>query len=758
MKHLQTTLIDVNEDSTHCVQLHPLFTNTGMSVDQLYAELVVREDLAAIQHSSVINSSNHSKVVKCPSDLFIKDDRPAKNVFMLGQPGYGKTTFCLYLLKLWCTAKTVFDKSRLSIWQAEMNVFDFVFYISLRHVDRSRCSVIEMICEDVFERDDGNRDVIGHVLESCDNRCLIVVDGLDEWVFSPEAQEKLRNKGLPNTLGLSANCTVLFASRHWKIDLIQPKYSQNDIVVEISGLTDKGVNTIIQNILEHFFKLDIESEDYKTKLEDLKNQLKNSKFESSKRIPMLVTIFVFLGFDGTFDQRSVTGLAFNQLALLIMRAIEKDVIKEEDITMDISAPHDIEIPMIIQQSEYLSKLMFVLYKLGKIAFNDLVSTTSHLVFDKNVLSKQLGKRELDLALKVGIVGQMQAPGRYHIPKVSIEFFHKSIQEAVAALYIVCDKSKAFSSLCENCCTIENVFEMSNVLLYVAGISPAVACEFSNHIVRIASKDEHIVKEREDLNLIYKKIDMRAKARKVYNLQYEFYKEMDFTSLSISNLSINYHLPDIVLHYTDTDDKVSITSDMMRGAQGSILSFAMWIRHATSWSAVLLLQILPNCSQPTTLQLRYDRKTPEPELASVLPTLKHLQWVQYWHLRRYDEVSNIDSRVVRIILQLPQLKYVKLVYVGLDDFTLAFRDRMTQLQKIELDKVRMSPYAWNKFVTSLLSVRHAVEVNIECCSTIDDDIRKMISNSDRLTLSEDFSKDKERDSRFYLSFTCGHKEK
>ena len=202
-------------------------------MDQLYAELVVREDLSAIQRAHVTNPADRHRIVKSPSELFSKERKPVKNVFMLGQPGYGKTTFCLHLLKLWCVAKTILEKSRLSLWQAGMLVFDFVFYISLRHVESCRSSVVDMICEDVFERDDGHKDVIRHVLSNAKYRCLVVVDGLDEWVIAPDAQTKLREKGLPNTRGLSVNCTVLFASRHWKVDLIHPKYSKIDIVVEI---------------------------------------------------------------------------------------------------------------------------------------------------------------------------------------------------------------------------------------------------------------------------------------------------------------------------------------------------------------------------------------------------------------------------------------------------------------------------------------------------------------------------------------------
>ena len=678
-------------------------------MDDLYADLVVREDLAAIQQAGVTDPDDCHQYVTNPSELFTKNGKPVKDVFMLGQPGYGKTTFCLYLLKLWCSAKTTLEKSGLSLWQFGMIVFDFVFYVALRHIDSCRSSIIDMICEDVFERDDGNKEVIRHVLGSPRYRCLIVVDGLDEWVFSPEVQTKLQKKGLPNTRGLSISCTVLYASRHWKVDLIQPKYSKNDIVVEILGLTDKGVDTIIQNIFVKFFKMDLHSPEYQTKFKELKRQLQNSKLKSSMKIPMLVTLSVFLGFDGHLNQESMTGFAFDQLDLLIRRAVKNEHIENDIKMLDLSITYHIDTPKIIQQNKHLLGFLVVLYKLGKIAFHDLISKTSHLVFNLDTLQEALGERELELALKVGIVGQTRAPGRFHVPKVSIEFFHKSIQEALAALYIVCDKSEAFSSLCKYCCTVDKIMEMSNVLQFVAGINPDTSCKCSKHFVNITSNDQEIVNEREKMSLITS--GRHGRARMLYDLHCicheEFGHTLSFTQKS--DKSPQYHMVDVILREWDGDDNIRTTCDMIRGCPESMLSFAMWISDTTPWSAKPVLQILPTCSHLTTLQVWYSSTAPDPELVSVIPALTHLQRVEYYHTRGPGEGrGDVDNRVVLAILQLPRLRHVKLEWVELEDDTLVVKD-MTNLQKVELYRVDMSPEAWNRFVTSLVSLKHFVQI-------------------------------------------------
>ena len=694
----------VNEDAAHCVPLHPLYRNTGLSVKQLYSDV-------RIQRNDPSKPGGSGEVINDHADLFTKDGEPVGNVYMLGQPGRGKTTFCLHLLTLWCAAMTVIPSTALSVWKFGQNCFHFVFYVSLRHVNRCRSRIEDMIC-DMFARYDDMREVILSILRNQKYRCLIMVDGLDEWVISQEVAKELTNlnlKGLPDTGRLSMNCTILFASRHWKLDLIKPIYKAKDIEVEILGLTEKGITSIIENILKNQSKLEIGSGDYNSKLNKLKVQVEKSK--SSVDVPMFVTMTAFLGLHGDYVQESDTGLFFDQVVLLIRRAIDDGRISKDAADgLHITHGSSIAIPKVIkaiQQNKILSKFIVVLYKLGKVAFNGLIE--SNLVFDQDTLEEEdvLGKHELEIALKVGIVSQMTAPGFFLVPKVSIEFLHKSMQEAMAALYIVCNKTDAFTSLCEYCCTVDKVIEMSNVLQYIAGISPEISCTFSKHITQKATKDQGIAMNWTELFI--------GRSMMLYNMQKKCYNELCHT-LSLtkeSHPSPQYHVADVVLRYDDGKDKVRLTCDIMSGCPDSILSFAMLVSGMhTSWSAVPVLQKLPQCSHLTTLQVQYDHTTPDPELVSVIPTLTHLQRVAYYHAHGAGEdCDDVDSRVVRAILQLPRLRHVKLVYVALDDDTLVMTDHMTELQKVELDEVRMSPVAWNRFVDSLLSVKYAVEITV-----------------------------------------------
>ena len=168
--------------------------------------------------------------------------------------------------------------------------------------------------------------------------------GLDEWVYSVEAKANLRHKGLPNTDGISSSCTMLFASRHWKVDLIQPKFSIKDKVVEILGLNDEGCDTIIGKVLVNFFKLEENSKEYDTKFSNIKWQLRNTKLKALTEIPMLTTLSVVLGYDRDHLHDSLTGFVLDHLELLIRRSGDCDI--EAFLEMETNVSNTI--PKIVQ--------------------------------------------------------------------------------------------------------------------------------------------------------------------------------------------------------------------------------------------------------------------------------------------------------------------------------------------------------------------------------------------------------------------------
>jgi hypothetical protein len=84
-----------------------------------------------------------------------------------------------------------------------------------------------------------------------------------------------------------------------------------------------------------------------------------------------------------------------------------------------------------------------------------------------------------------------------LPVKKVSFLHKSLQEFFAAIYI----SMQFTAETENqihraCSTVENVFEFSNVFLFLSGIKPISMYRISVHICNLADTDTVISQFRD----------------------------------------------------------------------------------------------------------------------------------------------------------------------------------------------------------------------------------------------------------------------
>ena len=406
----------------------------------------------------------------------------------------------------------------------------------------------------------------------------------------------------------------------------------------------------------------------------------------------------------------MSGLFLDQLDLLLKRALDSGHIERECLEcMDDASEGTINIPIGMQENGLISKLVVLLFKLGKIAYDDLISSESHLVFKEEILLKSLGEREVDLLLKVGILSQMRAPGVFHVPKVSIEFLHKSFQEAIAALYIVCDTSEtALDSLCEVCCTLDRVMEMSNVVQLIGGLSHDLGCKFSQHVLRIASTDHALLKGR-DLKLRHHGL----RSRTLHEFHCRNFAEMSRTlSSKHSQSPMKYHVSDIYIYPYDSSEMVSHTRDMMLGSVDSIVAFNMIARNHAHWTPQCLLQVLPRCTLLTVLDIVYEYIDPCDEFVRILPSLTHVKLVAFCHLSlNPKDGHDVDSRVVRAILAIPGLEYVELESIGLHDDVLHLTDDMTHLEKAELSRCRMSVNGMKVFIESLVDLKHDVHVTI-----------------------------------------------
>ena len=234
-----------------------------------------------------------SKTLDSVQGVFYVGEKLSTRILIKGEAGSGKSVLCLKMVESWYQLKQsiqrehVCEKLSELIFQLDKNLpwlrilgrlkeahprdneklfdyrlpkipcttcemqqclsqFDLLYYVPLRDAIEGKTSVLDLVCDTVCN---DHRDAIDRTTRLLGNnnvRCLIVLDGLDEWPNPP------RFTGLPNTRGLSNNCVFLWTMRPWKLVHLQLKPKHDDHIVTVCGLSPYSVAKVIENVLHQF--------------------------------------------------------------------------------------------------------------------------------------------------------------------------------------------------------------------------------------------------------------------------------------------------------------------------------------------------------------------------------------------------------------------------------------------------------------------------------------------------------------------------
>ena len=369
----------------------------------------------------------------------------------------------------------------------------------------------------------------------------------------------------------------------------------------------------------------------------------------------------------------------------------------------------------------------------ELAFTDLISEGRKLVIQKGYLERQLGQSQVDLAYRVGLISQAKVRSNLNSPQnVSVSFYHKSVQELLAAMYMTCGDRDAVTSFYGYCSTLEKVMETANVTMFVMGLDPSLGCRICEHITNIIEyrrtfdNDPDITEYRRTLG-----DDHHDRVLQLYRTQCEWYRELTHVRTVTGDTSPppSLHVTDIYLYGSDSDT-VRLTGDLMSANLGRIVSVSLWdVRPPLHGVA----QLLPQCPNLTALCI-YMRNTENRDLlVAVIPRLTQLTTVRYHGRYPSDAAVNYgdflvpvipglkqviivpcvryqgghwsdaaaNRPVVAAVMSLTQLVCIRLEQVSLGDDGLEVTDAMTRLTTVVLHVVRMTVAGWDRFVSSLL---------------------------------------------------------
>ena len=774
----QKRLTGIYRDATDCIPVL-LGNQEGLPLNEIYAPLLIEEDLDAMKRTRRPDEPSGSKALDTVQNVFYVRDRYggeklSTRILMKGEAGSGKSVFCLKLVESWCQLKQsvkhehVCEKHSELIRQLEkawrlpellggrlsslpkiqcttcemkqcLSQFDLLYYVALRDAMEGKMSVLDLICDAVCNKRQKLIDRTKCLLDNDDIRSLIVLDGVDEWPNPPGFN------GLPKSDGLSDNCVLLWTMRPWKLVHLQLKPKHDDHIVTVSGLSPYSVAKVIENILIRFYGLD--GEELKSNFLAYCEKVTDKTVEGIMRMPMMLIAACHLwhkeeaiGSNKSLSSEqsfSKTHLYLSLLDLMIQNAARKQNKQEnmeQNPTLSLLSNRENNpstrpgLPKILKKFNQVSHYINMLLPFCELAFTDLMSAETKLVFNKGQLERQLGKSHVDLAHRLGLISQAKVRSDIGRPQnVSVSFYHKSVQELLAAMYMTCGNRDAVTSFYKYCSSLEKVMETANITMFVVGLDPSFGCRICEHITNIVNRDRHITEYRQTLD---KYSTGGFRVRQLYRTQCEWYRELTHNRTVTGDTSPppSLHVTDIHLYPGSDSDTVRLTGEVMYSNCDTIVSVSLWEVHPPLHGVA---QWLPQCPRLTALYITsMSNKENRGLLLSVIPRLTQLTTVRY----NGDILSDADRAAVAAVMSLTQLVCIRLEWVYLGEDGVKVTDAMTRLRTVVLGPhVDMTAAGWDRFVTSLLTLPQSVRVRLDD-TDIDEGTVRRILTSPRVTVT------------------------
>lgn len=432
-------------------------------------------------------SITENKEVNNYADIFIKGKQLQKNVYIQGEPGMGKSVFATKLTLDWCdsicpkqtkeeniTENTTFatDSANRHFADTEMLCqFSFLFLVSLRDC-YEKCDIEVIIQDAIFselnETEQYTETFLKKVLSK--ERCLIILDGLDEWTHPKNSSCRRKPLAVPHRR-TGNHCTFITLTRPWKLAVLPLEDINIEQLFDIAGVVDK--RTLLGKYVDGL-----------NKQATIKRELYNFELSLTRKseqlldTPILAVSLLCLWFEESNLPESVTQIYCCMLEMLGKRSSQNE---EEYEPQESSV-----LPFCFKDKFWCIHNADLLEKLGELAFFTLHSDgkQSKVVFSDIIVARYLSKELRERSLKTGILTRHQVPS-LNARKSSYCFLHKTFQEMLAACFFVgqtndIDKLnkeiKTFYSENE-----QSILGIDSFFVFICGLKPVVASKISKHI-------------------------------------------------------------------------------------------------------------------------------------------------------------------------------------------------------------------------------------------------------------------------------------
>ncbi|XP_052771660.1 uncharacterized protein LOC128211200 [Mya arenaria] len=465
--HYRTTLADM--------PISPILGEKNAKLRKFYvAPTIVEKDHRKI--GKIDNKESGQKIAKF-SDVFKKEIQLLRNVFLVGEPGNGKSTFSVMCALDWTHQYLPAEENvgiKTSFADPEFfKEFAFLFHVTLRDSGKT-CDLAEMIKDQLIRKiyhekdaDDGYR-LLQTVLES--ETCLIIADGLDEWTHPENVNCTCNTEEKVTPFRNSANkATLLTTTRPWRMSQFRVQDSKIDKYLEIEGAAD--TEQLVENIINI---LNGGNEDKRTTWAFME-MVSAKGLKGLLSAPISITQLVCLWFEGKSLTDSKCDIYAGVINMLSCRL------------SDMQSGHNIpkiELPSVLKEHECFTQNPMVYLALAKLGYTTLYSECrdSSVVFSNKTVNALLSKEQVEFALKSGLLTEKKSNSL--IKRSShFSFFHKTLQEFLAALHL-CLNENDYSQLSSKYeqDNKENILgDVSQTFIFICGMKPELGVQMSSWI-------------------------------------------------------------------------------------------------------------------------------------------------------------------------------------------------------------------------------------------------------------------------------------
>ncbi|XP_053381385.1 uncharacterized protein LOC128546035 [Mercenaria mercenaria] len=497
-QQMQTNLIERYQQFSIKTDLSPLLPEVEIGVDQVYVPPQLyktdRIDDYKVPEHEYYNIYGDVKKYRLKASEFLTNI-VKKNILITADAGMGKTALCRQMVYAWCAAhensfaspdptspSPVTEDSDVYSWFNYFRDIDFLFFISLKYC-YYESTIEEMILKQLI--DDRYSDSFYKLLQYEEEKCLVILDDLNEWMPPVGCRESPTiSKGLP-LREMKSKYATMYITRPWKLATIRPKSGEFDMIIELEGIDTDYTDTHIF-LVSHYLN---ERTCRRRYSENFVASLTDKNLNHLKKYPLLSKLLLSLWHDKSNLDSSLAGIYSAVVDRLIGQAYRRDVLAHVD-NCDEKNEHFGTLMTMFIGKEYvkryfdtvvlpLAEFSFCLYKYKR-RFCYIYETT-------NLCYYGLTEDKLKLFVDIGILSERICYGQSVSERCkTISFVYETFQEYFAAVYL-----SIYPDEISDCCsTAENILRMSLVFRILSGLNFSALKTISNRTLNIIDNDEN----------------------------------------------------------------------------------------------------------------------------------------------------------------------------------------------------------------------------------------------------------------------------